>query len=300
LTTDGAFHLQKQYKINTLVVDLTEDGSYAAIGDALKSILIANKGSKLYCVVNNAGIAPIGFTDWMSMDAFRKAMEVNYFACIGVVKELLPYLKQNKGSRIINLSSMAGKAAGCSFGPYSGSKHALEGWSKALRFELLPYDIKVCNVNPGFMNTPLIDNSLKIAEEALENSNQDIKRFYDTREVMQGNADAILKMKEPLNTVGDYIVDYLLVANNPCFNHFVGWQASMMRWYLVFPQVIQELLSNTFTPVKGVLAEEVKKEHLCGNREAYNTVSSTDSSVTTSTSTSKRGRSKSKSRPRNY
>ena len=265
LTEAGAAVLDKE-GIYTVVVDLCDEGSYAAVGDAVRASMAvpAHRGCKLWAIINNAGIAPIGFTDWVSLDVFRKAMEVNYFAVVGVTKELLPLLKQSQHSRIINLSSMAGKAATCSFGPYAGSKHAVEGWAKALRYEMGPFDIKVCNVNPGFMNTPLLDTSLQWAQRTLDAADADVRRFYDCETILRGNADSLLRIREPLHTVGDYIVDYLLGAKHPCFNHFVGLQATAGRWYIMLPQVLMELFGSLFTPVVGVNAEAVRMEHSLG------------------------------------
>jgi NAD(P)-dependent dehydrogenase (short-subunit alcohol dehydrogenase family) len=53
-------------------------------------------------------------------------MQVNYFGLVDMTKMLLPLLKRCRGSRIVNLSSMAGIVAGPGFSAYSASKHALE------------------------------------------------------------------------------------------------------------------------------------------------------------------------------
>ncbi len=294
LTTEGAKLLKDDHEIYTVVVNLMEEEeAYMAIGKAVRNALAENPGSKLWGLVNNAGIAPMGFTDWMGIDTFRKAMEVNYFAVIGVTKELLPLLKQCKNSRIINISSMAGKAASASFGPYSGSKHALEGYSKALRYELRPFDIHVANVNPGFMNTPLIDVSLNLAQKALENASAEITRFYEVSTILKSNSDGLLRIKEPLNTVGDYVVDHLIVTGAPCFNNYVGWQASAGRWYIFLPQGLQELLGKTFTPVLGIKKEQV---HLEQTKESVVKRSRNSNSTDKNTGGGKHVRQRSKSR----
>ena len=106
---------------------------------------------KLWAVVNNAGIAPTGFVDWLPISAARQVMEVNYFAIIQVIQTMLPLLKTVRNSRIINVSSAAGFSGFPGGGYYCGSKHAVEGLMKCLRQELIGWNIHVCNVNPGFM-----------------------------------------------------------------------------------------------------------------------------------------------------
>jgi NADP-dependent 3-hydroxy acid dehydrogenase YdfG len=49
--------------------------------------------------VNNAGIAPSGFLDWLSLASYRRTMEVNFFAIVNITKLFLPLLKKCKNSR---------------------------------------------------------------------------------------------------------------------------------------------------------------------------------------------------------
>ncbi len=53
------------------------------------------------------------------------------------------------GSRLINVSSLAGLQGSPMMGPYVASKHAVEGFAKCLRSELRPWSIYVANINPG-------------------------------------------------------------------------------------------------------------------------------------------------------
>ena len=241
LTERGTTHLSETYGINSIQIDLSKEGAYDLILNKVQEVLYSNPGARLWALVNNAGIAPVGFLDWTPVDTFRNAMEVNYFAPVGVTRAVLQLLKQYPGSRVINLSSVAGLLAGANFGPYSGSKHALEGFAKALRQELRPFDVYVCNVNPGFMATPLIETSLNHALKAFETAPAEIKRFY-TPDALSGSAQQLLRIQESPSVVVDYIVDHLITCKNPDFNNCVGWQAFLMQGFLLLPYSLQELL----------------------------------------------------------
>ena len=52
-----------------------------------------------YVVVNNAGVGNSGAVDWISMDTFRRVVEVNFFGVLRITRALLPLLKKNKHSR---------------------------------------------------------------------------------------------------------------------------------------------------------------------------------------------------------
>lgn len=66
----------------------------------------------------------------------------------------------NKSGQIVGISSQAGKLATAYRTSYAGSKHAFIGILDALRTELKPYGIKVCNVMPGYIRTNISKNAL--------------------------------------------------------------------------------------------------------------------------------------------
>jgi NAD(P)-dependent dehydrogenase (short-subunit alcohol dehydrogenase family) len=163
----------------SLKVDVTNQTDIDAAYSKVEALLKTRPDLKFFALINNAGIAPAGCVDWLQLDAFRSAMEVNYFGLIMVTKSFLPLLKRTKGSRIINLSSVAGHMASFTFGAYSGSKHAVEGYAKSLRAELHPWDIFVCNVNPSFMKTPILQNNFELALKELKKAPPSIQDQYD-------------------------------------------------------------------------------------------------------------------------
>ena len=115
-----------------------EEGEHRYDCEHPTPIMTRNTTTKLWAVINNAGIAPCGFTDWMPLEITKHCMDVNFFGPVALVKACIPYLMRSRGSRIINISSLAGLSSGANLGSYSASKHAIEGWSKALRAELCP------------------------------------------------------------------------------------------------------------------------------------------------------------------
>jgi NAD(P)-dependent dehydrogenase (short-subunit alcohol dehydrogenase family) len=84
------------------------------------------------------------------------------FGVLRVTKAFLPLLGAQKNhpslpGRILNISSVAGKLAGPYFASYTGTKHALEGISHAMRLEFIRYGIKVIVINPAFVQTAIFD-----------------------------------------------------------------------------------------------------------------------------------------------
>lgn len=114
-------------------------------------------------LVNCAGFQEQGAVEDMSTEKFREHFETNFFGSLDCVKAALPMLRERDG-RIINISSIAGKATIPFLGAYSASKHAVEGFSDALRMELRDSEVDVVVVEPGPIKTGFNEK----AENALE------------------------------------------------------------------------------------------------------------------------------------
>ena len=130
--------------------------------------ILADRKSYLSCVINNAGIALGGPVRYLDVDIFRKQFEVNFFGLIEVTKTFLDLLIDHNSykmkNKIINIGSISGKRSYPFVGPYTASKHALEGFTDALRRELLIHDVDVVLIQPGPIRTPIWDKAPKIED----------------------------------------------------------------------------------------------------------------------------------------
>jgi NAD(P)-dependent dehydrogenase (short-subunit alcohol dehydrogenase family) len=70
-----------------------------------------------------------------------------------VLTRLLPAMRAQGGGHVVNVSSIGGKISTPMGGWYHATKHALEGWSDALRVELAPFGVRVVIVEPGAIAT---------------------------------------------------------------------------------------------------------------------------------------------------
>ena len=142
------------------ILDITEAADVAAIasrvaGDPLHRPLRA--------LVNNAGIAVNAPVETLPIAQWRNLFEVNLFGHIAMTQALLPALLDSAGT-VVNISSVGGKVAMATYGPYAGSKFALEAASDALRREVGPLGVKVVVVEPGAVKTRMAENAVAGAE----------------------------------------------------------------------------------------------------------------------------------------
>lgn len=114
-----------------------------------------DKSLVLYGIINNAAIGDPGDVLWdQYLSTAQRTMEVNYFGVLRLTHALLPILvSQNKGGKIINVTSVNGVVPTAGNSAYSASKFAVEGWSDALRQELDVFGISVSCVRPGCFKT---------------------------------------------------------------------------------------------------------------------------------------------------
>ncbi len=151
-------------RFTPLLFDVTDE---AAVKQGAATVRAALKGETLAGLVNNAGIAVSGPLLEVDPDDFRKQMDVNVTGPFLVTQAFAPLLgadKSLKGSpgRIVNISSVGGIRAMPFIGPYAASKFALEGFSEALRRELMLFGIDVIVIGPGPVKTAIWDKAEEI------------------------------------------------------------------------------------------------------------------------------------------
>jgi len=122
--------------------------------DAVKSTLAAQPAFDI--LINNAGTnRPAPFVDVKIEDfdfVFSLNVRAAYFVAQAVARRLLD--AQKPGS-IINISSQMGHVGGATRSVYCATKHAMEGFTKAMAIELAPHKIRVNTLAPTFIETPM-------------------------------------------------------------------------------------------------------------------------------------------------
>lgn len=114
---------------------------------------IETKWSGVNILVNNAGISYRAVVEHMNAQEEQHQFETNYFGPVGLIRAVLPNMRKQGRGKIINVSSVSGMLAMPTMGSYSASKHALEGLSEALWYEIKPLGINVSLIQPGFVRS---------------------------------------------------------------------------------------------------------------------------------------------------
>ena len=116
------------------------------------STVLKNWGS-IDVLINNAGISFRTVTEHMDAESERLQMQTNYLGPMAIIRATIPAMRESGRGKIINVSSVSGILGMPTMGSYSASKHALEGASESLWFEMKPLGISVSVLRPGFINS---------------------------------------------------------------------------------------------------------------------------------------------------
>jgi NAD(P)-dependent dehydrogenase (short-subunit alcohol dehydrogenase family) len=127
--------------------------------DHLIQTAVARFG-RIDTLVNNAGVAFAGRFDQMTLDDFRRVLDVNFWGAVYASRAAVTgMLEQRGGGVIINVSSIFGKRGVPFQTAYCASKFALAGFSEALRAEVMSNGIDVSTIFPGAVETEIFDSA---------------------------------------------------------------------------------------------------------------------------------------------
>lgn len=109
-------------------------------------------------IVNNAGYGLFGGLEELSDAEARMNFDVNVFGSLNVIRQALPYLRQQGSGHIFNFSSIGGLLGNYpGFGIYCATKFAVNGFTEALSVEVKPFGINATIVMPGYFRTNFLE-----------------------------------------------------------------------------------------------------------------------------------------------
>ncbi|WP_069705811.1 oxidoreductase [Burkholderia seminalis] len=127
--------------------------------DGVVADIEANVGP-IDVLVNNAGYGHEGIMEEAPLAEMRRQFDVNVFGAVAMMKAVVPFMRERRRGRILNITSMGGHITMPGIAYYCGSKFALEGISESLGKELEPFGIAVTAVAPGSFRTDWAGRSM--------------------------------------------------------------------------------------------------------------------------------------------
>ena len=163
------------------------------------------------------------------------------------MQALLPALIENRGT-VVNISSVGGKVAMATYGPYAGSKYALEAVSDALRREVEPLGVKVIVIEPGAVTTGMLGRVAVTGERITNGMTTEQRGRYATLMhsiISQAQAAKGVSAEE----VGRVIAD-AIICKRPSTRYTVGRDAAIIVRLAGFlsDRMLDSLLARSLKP----------------------------------------------------
>ena len=139
-----------------LDLDVTDQAQIDAAVAAAK-----DRFGRIDVLVNNAGYGYQTSVEEGEEARIRAQFDANVFGLFALTRAVLPVMRAQKRGHIINITSVGGLLGLPGSGYYSATKHAVEGWSDALKAEVSPLGLQVTCVEPGPFRTDWAGRSLE-------------------------------------------------------------------------------------------------------------------------------------------
>ena len=223
---------ERSFGIGTLTLITLDVTKQNTINEAIKYIL--SKYKRIDVVVNNAGFGIAGAIEDVSYEEALSQFDVNFFGTINVIKTILPIFREQKQGQIINIGSVAGYVSLPFQAMYSASKSAILSYTKALRNEVKPFNIKVTIIEPGDIKTNFTNNRQVTKKSDNDSIYKD--RFIKSIEVMANDEK---NGSEPI--VIAKAVDRVINQKHPAIAITVGIKYKLFKLlFRLLPEKVSE------------------------------------------------------------
>lgn len=207
--------------IEFLSLDVTVHGSVTKCVQT-----VVERAGHIDVLMNNAGYALLGAVEETAMEEAHAIFETDFFGAVRMTQAVLPIMRSQQNGKIIFMGVILG-LIGQPFGAFlSSAKHALEGFSESLAYEVQPFGISVSLIEPAFVATN--------AGRVLHQADSRIAAYKEMRE------KASTKFLHDLQTGIQpekvaHVVERIIEARSPRLRYPLGTQA---RWIPITRQLL--------------------------------------------------------------
>jgi NAD(P)-dependent dehydrogenase (short-subunit alcohol dehydrogenase family) len=226
-----------------LEMDVTDETSMTHGIDTI----IRTEG-RIDVLINNAGFGSYGALEDVPMSDARYQLEVNLFGPARLIQLALPHMRRQRSGKIVNVSSIGGKAAMPLGGWYHASKFALEAYSDSLRMEVRSFGIDVIVIEPGGIQSEwgdiAINNMIKLSADTA------YQRLIDGAVRMTEKMKTNKKAAAPPSLIAELILKAIIAAE-PRARYSAGYMSGtvlfMKKWLsdkMIDKMVMRQLIPS--------------------------------------------------------
>ena len=168
-----------------------------------------NAFGPVHILVNNAGISIASSIAQMTVEQYRKIVDINQVSVFLGMKAILPSMQKAENGSIVNISSMNGLVGGAI--GYTDTKFAVRGMTKAAALEFAHYGIRVNSIHSSIIETPMVTEGDTVEQIREFAKHIPLKRMAQAEEV--SNLVLFLASEESSYSTGsEFVIDGGLTA----------------------------------------------------------------------------------------
>lgn len=135
-----------------------------------------NAFGRIDVLVNNAGIVLVKPFDEIELEDFNRVMNVNLGGNFLLCKYILPIMKKQRSGSIVNMASVSGHVGQTEHVVYGATKGGILALTRALAWEVAPWNIRVNSISPGSVDTPMLRSDIQLESDRLAIPFEEVKR----------------------------------------------------------------------------------------------------------------------------
>jgi NAD(P)-dependent dehydrogenase (short-subunit alcohol dehydrogenase family) len=240
-------------RLSSLAKEITDAGGEALpvavdLADADATSRLVHRAHAAYgridLLVNNAGFSPGAALEQVSRDELRHIFEVNLFAALHLIGEVVPLMRAQGGGRIVNVGSLGGIVAAPLAVPYAATKSGLDAATRGLRLELAPFGIRLSLVIPGFVDTAVFDNARAGSQHLRDDPDNPYRKiFFDLDDLTRQKLRNALQPQEVAE-----VVALAATARRPRLRYYTPVSARLQTGFLgLLPErLVDRLLRGVY------------------------------------------------------
>jgi NAD(P)-dependent dehydrogenase (short-subunit alcohol dehydrogenase family) len=174
--------------LDALAADIERDGGTALsvptdLSDGEQTTTLARTAldtfGRVDVLINNAGYSPSFALEQLDRTALRHVFDVNLISAMQLISELTPQWRERREGRVVNVNSMTLFVGAPIAVTYAATKGGMNAMTACLRLELAPWNIKLTQVVPGFVDTPTFEKSRESGKELRHDPSNPYRTLMD-------------------------------------------------------------------------------------------------------------------------
>jgi NAD(P)-dependent dehydrogenase (short-subunit alcohol dehydrogenase family) len=152
---------------------------------------------RIDALLNNAGIVLVKPFDEIEFAEYQRTFNVNVGGIFLMTKYVLPTMKKQMSGAIVNMGSVSGHVGQIDHVMYGATKGAIIAMTRALAWEVAPYNIRVNSISPGSVDTPMLRNDITLESNRTGMPFEEVKKLREAEQAFKRWADP-MEIAEPI------------------------------------------------------------------------------------------------------